>query len=389
LAVSPTTTEPGQARRRILFLNWNWIVGGQEVVLLDILARLDRSRYEAFVVCYAEGLLVDTLRAQGIRTFLVPPHRIRQPYRLARAIASLMAIVVRERIDVIHCNGDNLLFYGALAAAPRRVPCVWHVYEPVVTHGNSYERFFYLAQRQLRAAFTIFGTAAVEESYLRDYPRLGPHAAVMPGVDVDALTLGADANAGRAALGLAEGTPILLVIGRLQRTKGHDLLLEAAAGLAGDFPAPHFVFCGGAPVMTDEDYPTRLRGLVDELGLTGRVHFTGQTSEAMKRHLLAAATLLVHPAHREAFGIVVLEGMAAGKPVVVTDAVGPASILAGSDAGVVVPRRNAAALRDALRKLLSDPAQAQRMGERGRVHVRERYGTGAMAGASRASTKRF
>jgi len=376
--VHSTVIEPEQARRRILFLNWNWIIGGQEVVMLDVLRRLDRSRYEALVVCYAEGLLVDTLRNEGFRTFLVPQHRIRQPYRLARALASLMAIVVRERIDVIHCNGDSLLFYGALAAIPRRVPCVWHVYEPVNTDGNAYVRFLYLAQRYMRAAFTIFGTAAVEENYLRHYPRLGAHAAIMPGVDADALMRNADADAGRAALGLPKGAPLLLVIGRLQRSKGQDVLLEAAAGLEGDFPAPHLVFCGGPPTGIDEDYPDHLRSLAEKLGLGGRVHFTGHASEELKRNLLAATTVLVHPADREAFGIAVIEGMAASKPVVVTDAIGPVTILAGSEAGLVVPRRNVPALREALHRVLSAPVEAQHMGERGRIHVRERYSTDAM-----------
>ena len=371
-------TVPETGRRRVLFLNLNWIVGGQEVVMLDLLRRLDQTRYEPFVVSSAEGLLTRTLRAEGIPTYLLPPHRLRKPLAVARAIAHLTQVLARERIDLVHCNGDSLLFYGALAAAPLGIPCVWHVYEPVATGGNAYIRFLYLSQRRLRPAFTIFGTAAVEESYLRDYPRLGPHASIMPGVDVDALAHDADAARARAVLGVPPDVPLLLVIARLQRSKGQRELLEALARLSGDFPAPHVAFCGGAPVQTDEDYPGELERLVVELGLTGRVHFAGQTSDALKRDLLAAATLLVHPAHREAFGIVVLEGMAAGKPVVVTDAVGPASILAGSDAGLVVPARDVAALREALRRILTDPETARRMGERGRAHVRARYSSEGM-----------
>lgn len=378
-------TTPAAAPARVLFLNLNWIIGGQEVVLLDIIRGLDRTRYEPLAVCFAEGLLAETLRAEGVPTFVLPAHRLRQPIRLARAIATITALLVRERIALVHCNGDSLLFYGALAAAPLRVPCVWHVYEPVATHGNSYVRAIYLVQRQLRPAFTIFGTAAVEANYLRNYPRLGRHhVAIMPGVDAGELARDADADAARRELGIPRGAPILLVIARLQRDKGHRELLEAAARLPADVPPPHLVFCGRAPVVASEDDSAELRRRASELGLSDRLHMTGQAAESLKRNLLAAATALVHPAHREAFGIAVAEAMAVGKPVVVTDCVGPTTIVAGSGAGLIVPRQDVDALCSALEQLLRDPESARRMGERGAAHVRERFSKMAMvAGVER------
>ncbi|HEX6277288.1 MAG TPA: glycosyltransferase family 4 protein, partial [Polyangiaceae bacterium] len=313
-------------------------------------------------------------------TYVLPPHRIRQPLTFARAVAKLARILHRERIDLIHCNGDGLLLYGALAGALRRTPCIWHVYEPVNTDGSAYSRFFYLAQRQLRAAWTIFGTAAVEPSYLEHYPRLGPRSAIMPGVDVDALGRGADPEAARRRLGIPEGAPVLLLIGRIQRSKGQRELIEALARLRGNFEPPHVVLCGGPPLMTDEDFPDELTRLAADLGVTDRVHATGHVSDEAKRDLLAAATVLVHPAHREAFGIAVIEGMAAGKPVVVTDAIGPTSIVAGSGAGEIVPARDVPALAEALQRRLENLNESAEMGAAGQRRVRERYSKAAMVG---------
>ena len=115
------------------------------------------------------------------------------------------------------------------------------------------------------------------------------------------------------------------------------------------------------------------RSLAHELGVAERVHFVGGVTEAEKRDLLQAATALVHPALREAFGIVVAEGMGAGKPVIVTDCVGPSSIVRGSGAAEVVPRGDVNALAAAMWKLLDDPAHARRLGELGRAHVRAHY----------------
>jgi glycosyltransferase involved in cell wall biosynthesis len=360
-------------RRRILFLNAVGVIGGQEMVLLDLVRGLDPARFESVVASVLPGALTDVLRAEGRAAHVLPPHRLRKPHTLARTLVALARLLREERIDIVHCNGDALLFYGAVAGALRRVPCVWHVYEPVVTRGHAYARFFYETQRHLRADWTIFGTAAVEESYLSCYPRLGPHSAIMPGVDIDAVTRDADGERARRRFGLPPDAPLLLVIGRLTRWKGQREAIEALAALPAFTPAPHLVLCGGPPYLTDEDYPDELVRVTRSLGLEERVHFVGAATEAEKRDLLLAATALVHPAQREAFGIVVIEGMAAGKPVVVTDAVGPRSIVEGSGAGELVPRGDVRALADAVARVLSDPERARSMGAVGQAHVRAHY----------------
>jgi len=368
--------EPMQPRG-ILFLNTEGVIGGQEMVLLDLVRGLEPSRYRAVVASLFPGPLTDVLVAEGRRAVVLPQHRLRKPATLLAALVALGRLLRDERIDIVHCNGDSMLFYGAVAGVPRRLPCVWHVYEPVGTRANLYERFFYETQRRLRPAWTIFGTAEVEESYAHNYPRLGPHTSIMPGVDIDAVTRGADAERARRRFGLPPA-PLFLVIGRLQRSKGQREAIEALAALATPAAAPHLVLCGGPPIRTDEDYPEELARLARSFGLESRVHFVGAVSESEKFDLLSAASALVHPAQREAFGIVVIEGMAAGKPVIVTDAVGPKSIVAGSDAAEIVPRRDVAALAAAMARVLADPERARQMGERGRAHVRARYDKATM-----------
>jgi glycosyltransferase involved in cell wall biosynthesis len=372
-----SASAPMNSSPRILFLNSLGIVGGQEVVMLDIIRHLDR-RYGVVAATLLDGPLVQELRSLAVETHVLPPHRIRQPLRFACALRALRHIIERERIDIVHCNGDTLLIYGALAVMGLGTPCVWHVYEPVSKRGSGFVRLVYQVQRRLRAAWTIFGTAAVKESYLADYPRLGGHTEIMPGVDVEGVNRGADAGAARRALGIPDDVPILLVIARLQRSKGQRELLEAVARLDGFDPAPHVVLCGGRAVMTDEDFYDELVALARTLGLSERIHLTGHVTDAEKKNLLAAATLLVHPAQREAFGIAVIEGMAAGKPVVVTDAVGPTSIVAGSGAGEIVKAKDIAALAGGIRKRLENPGESRKMGELGRARVLERYSIASM-----------
>ena len=364
--------------RRVLFLNTMGVLGGQEVVLLDIVRGLDPSRYQAVVASLFHGDLTETLRAEGRTAYVLPPHRLRRPLQVVRTLSALASLLRRERIDILHVNGDSLLFYGGLAAFPQRVPCVWHVHEPVATRGSAWVRFFYETQRLMHPAWTVSNTEAVRQSYLAAYPRLGPSTAIMPSVDVASFGLDADGERARRRFELPPTAPILLVIGRLQRSKGQRQAVEALAACVGPAEPPHLVLCGGPPYGIDEDFPAELRDLARALGLEQRVHFVGAVTEGEKRDLLAACTAFVHPALREAFGIVVIEGMAAGRPVIVTDAAGPKSIVQGTGAGELVPAGNVAALAEAITRVLRDPERATRMGELGRALAAERYDTRAM-----------
>jgi len=364
--------------RRILLLNTMGVLGGQEMVLLDIVRGLDPTRYEALVASLFPGELTDTLRAEGRTAYVLPRHRLRRPLQLGRTLTALARLLERERIDILHVNGDSLLFYGGLAAFPKRVPCVWHVHEPVATRGSAWVRFFYETQRLMHPAWTIANTEAVRQSYLAAYPRLGPATTITPSADVASFAVGADAERARRRFQLPPTAPLLLVIGRLQRSKGQRQAVEALAECAGLGEPPHLVLCGGPPHGIDEDFPAELRALTRARGLEQRVHFVGAVTEGEKRDLLAACTVFVHPALREAFGIVVVEGMAAGKPVIVTDAAGPKSIVQGTGAGELVPAGDVPALAQAITRVLGAPEHAARMGELGRALAAERYDTRAM-----------
>ena len=115
-----------------------------------------------------------------------------------------------------------------------------------------------------------------------------------------------------------------------------------------------------------------------EAGVGARIRLCGYVSEEEKRDILAAATLIVHPALSEPFGISVIEGMAVGKPVVATDCVGPSLIIADGETGLLVPRGDAGALAGAMLSLLDHPDQARRMGKCGQARVLEEYTVSAM-----------
>ncbi len=133
----------------------------------------------------------------------------------------------------------------------------------------------------------------------------------------------------------------------------------------------------------EEGYTETLRALAAGEGVAERVVFAGTVTGAAKNELLRRAAVLVLPSYSENFGNVVLEAMAQGCPVVVTREVGAASIVEQSGAGLVVDG-DAAALAEALRRLLGDDGLRAEMGRRGRATAVTGYSWEAVAGRMKA-----
>lgn len=158
--------------------------------------------------------------------------------------------------------------------------------------------------------------------------------------------------------------PFLLFLGRINWKKGLDRLIAALP----EIPDCRLVIAGN----DDEGLQPALEAQSAAAGVRGRVAFVGPVHGEAKAALLRHARMLVLPSHSENFGNVVLEAMAAGRPVVVTPGVGAADIVRESGAGAVL-QGQPADLAAGIRRLLSSPADLDRMGELGRDFVRHRY----------------
>ena len=169
---------------------------------------------------------------------------------------------------------------------------------------------------------------------------------------------------------IVNGQPFVLFLGRINWKKGLDRLLAAFARL----DDARLVIAGN----DDDRYRPALEERAQRLGLADRVTFTGPVHGAAKAALLGGAQLLVLPSYSENFGNVVLEAMAAGRPVVVTPEVGLAPVVASVGAGLVA-EGGPESLSRAIATLLSDPAQRLEMGKRGERAVAERFTWPAVA----------
>jgi glycosyltransferase involved in cell wall biosynthesis len=161
---------------------------------------------------------------------------------------------------------------------------------------------------------------------------------------------------------------VILFIGQLIGRKGFDLLARAMPAVVQAVPQANFVF-----VSHNRQGEAELQRLVAAGGVADRLHLLGSVDEDEKIRLLRSADVIAAPSRYEGFGIPLIEGMAAGKPVVTTDVPAGNELIEHEHTGLLVPYDDVDALAAALVRVLHDPALAQRLVAAGRQVVCEHY----------------
>ncbi len=338
--------------------------GGAEVYMLNLFRRLDRDQFIPLVAQLRPGPLNDELAQMGVKTFVLPRHRMREVPAVLRTILELRRIIRREGIGLVHGNGFRAHVYAGIAAWLARVPCAWLV------HTVEQPSWFTSLMPRIPVARVV---ANCERTARYFVARGLPVTLLHPSVDPDHL----QRQTSREVLAKHHGIPVsarwICLGARLQRYKGHEFFLRSLAALPPEFGDTHGIIMGGTLFGMEESYPAELKALAASLGIAHRVHFTGFIPDEDLHGLLAAGELLVHPALDEDFGLIVAEAQALGRPVVAFASVGPAAIIDDGATGRLVPIGDQARLTAGIREVLGQPELGAGWGAAARVRARELF----------------
>jgi glycosyltransferase involved in cell wall biosynthesis len=333
--------------------------GGPEKTILLGSARADASRY-AVTVCYLrdgrdEIFHIDR-RAQALPVdYLEVVERHSLDPTVWRPLRSLIRT---RRIDIVHAH-DYKTDLLALALA---------FVEPVIPmstahgwagHSAKEQRFYYPADRWLLARFpaVVAVSSDIREALVRAGARPARVSVVPNGVDADVFRRDPDRERdARRALGFLDGDQVIGAVGRLESEKNYPLLMRVFGDLAREFPRLKLIVGGDGSQRPD------LERLLAELRLDGRCFLPGHIKDVSVLH--HALDLFVMCSDNEGSPNAVLEAMALGTPVVASDVGGIADLIRHQVDGLLVPRRDAAALATAIRRTFTDIAGAR---ERARV----------------------
>jgi D-inositol-3-phosphate glycosyltransferase len=199
---------------------------------------------------------------------------------------------------------------------------------------------------------------------LRDYAAHASRIATIPcGVDTDLFTPGDRAEA-RRRLGL-DDRPVLLWVGRIAPIKGLDTLLDTVARLREGGQDMRLLVVGGDADEPTSGHETSLRQRIARLGLVDSVRFVGPQPQSVLPLYYAAADLTVLPSYYESFGMVALEAMACGSPVIASRVGGLVTTVRDGVTGFLVPDGDVGALAERIETLVTDPELRWRLGREG------------------------
>ena len=365
---------------RVMLFDHTAQLGGGEIALLEMVAQFDRTKVTPIVVVASEGLLPERMRPIAETHVLPLDAEVVQARKddlgsgasaVAKQVSKSLSYILKlarfmreNRIDLVHTNSLKADILGGVAAKLARRPLIWHVRDRIEDDylPRPVVQIFRLLARTLPNF--IIGNSKATLATLHVGDRIATQD-VASGVDLSTFGPSKAVDDGnRETLDVG-------IIGRLCEWKGQHIFLRAAAKIQSEFPSARFKIIG-APLFGEEAYAEELRQLSRSLGLENVVDFMGFRSDV--RQLIPKLDLVVHASTTgEPLGQVILQGMAAGKPVIATAGGGVLEIVEDGVTGILVPMGDVDGMATAMRRILASADIGGEMGKLGRRRVEIRY----------------
>ena len=353
---------------------------GASRCLLRTMSFFVKDGHEVHVVLPCRGPLVQLLAKSGVRIHILQHlaiidraqmrtmrGKLAFPFRFVSSTAVLIALILRYRVDVVHTN-TAVLPTAPLAARLTGRRGVWHIREFFSEFPGLWR--FYQHYMGLFSSRLIAISRAVEVQFA---PRLRSKCIIIyDGLDADDAMNDPDAA---LALRASVGNPrqLIGVVGRIKFVrKGQEVLVKAAALLRERFPDVRYLVVGTVSPGSEEQLD-RLKELIRTNRLEDRFFFTGDMKDV--RNVYAALDITVVPSiQAEPFGLVVMESMAQGTPVVGSRCGGIPEQVVDGETGLLFAPGNEQELAHALACLLEHDQLRHSMGRAGQARARQVFG---------------
>lgn len=347
----------------VLFTIPNFITAGSGRAMLNIIERLDRTRFQAAVCVLKKGGDLDAevlrLGCQLMEAPFVIPARpyLSLPMRARRAAAPFR----KHRFQLWHSFHYTSDYTEPLVARFAGAKA-WVFTKKNMGWKDRAWRVRSLLASRIVALNTDMNTEFFGSRCYRSKSRLVPRGVVTERFQASATSH----SLLRQQCGLRNDSIVVGCVGHLVPVKGHPTLLQALARVPG-----MVLFIAGRPM--DEEYTAAMHKLVGESDLEDRVHFLGGVSDVPGLH--AELDIFAFPSRMPGEGcpVALLEAMSCGKPCVATDIPGSRDLIEHGKSGLLVPPENPEALAAALRRLAESPSLRRELGAAARQRVLDRY----------------
>lgn len=357
---------------RVAYIDHTAKWSGGEVALFNILTHIG-EQINPLVILAEEGTLAERLREKGIDVRIIPMDesirsRGRNAVNLGAPAAAikllsygrkLAPLLKEEKVDCVHTNSLKSALYGAIAAKKAGIPLIWHIRDHI---GTPYLKPVVAKVIRLLSRLLPNGVIANSHSTL--------NALELPRSKKTLVVYSAFAKAIGNGIGKRDQKDFnVLLVGRLAHWKGQHIVLEAAKSFK-DKPNVKFWLAGDA-LFGEEAYKQELLQKIEKDNITN-VSLLGHVDDI--QGLMNTADLLIHTSVTpEPFGQVIVEGMAAGLPVIASNEGGPVEIVVPGETGLLIEPGDPKLLAESIQWMLDHPEERKRMAASGMKRVKEHF----------------
>ena len=340
---------------------------GPDKQLAEMIARLDKSRFDVHLCCFQESERLSRL-AEHCSQLVLP---VKSIYRLNgwRQMRRARRYINENGIDIVHTFMVKANILGVMAARKSRCRAILSSRRNL---GYWLTPFYLRLYRRLNKSTTrLVANSERVRKFVIETEGVAPDKVdvLYNGVDMTTYAPGCGDPAVPRSLGIPDGAKLVGIVANLRPVKDHALFLRAAKLVAGRVPEAAFVLVGTGPLREE------LARLATDLGIAGKVFFTdgaGTVQDFLGRMCIGCLS-----SESEGFSNALIEYMAAGLPVVATDAGGNAEAVENDVTGYIVPHGNPEALAEPIAELLGDDTKRIEMGRRSLERCREMFEIGA------------
>lgn len=363
----------------ILFLHAGAELYGADVILLEILKGLDKNKYKPYVILPNKGPLVGEISKLGIevsvydypilrRQFFTPKGIIHYGLNMIRSIAYLRQFIKKNNIDIIHSNTLAVLEGGILHLLLKKKH-IWHVHE-IITNPRFLNNFYRQFTPRLSTK-VICVSQAVNDNLIQGQEKFKDRFVVLHnGIDSKRFKP-AESNKIRNELNISEDEILIGMLGRVNKIKGQNFLLDAAENIIKRYNNVSFLLVGGVFKGQEKLMMDLLERSSGE-GLKGKIYISDfrLDSEEIYNNLDIFVLPSIQP---DSFPTVVLEAMSSGLPVVANVTGGVKEMVEDNSNGFLLYTIDKDRMVEALERLIQDEKLRESFGRRSREIIEKEF----------------
>ncbi len=352
-------------KRKILHITQS--VGGIETYILNILANIDRDRFEMSLICPLDsGGLSKRASDLDVAVYRVRMRREISPFYDLQNLFEISGIVRKIKPDLIHAHSSKAGILGRIAAVLNRIPVIYTPNAYAFLGSTGFKRAMYLLIEIAIRPFTSLLLAVGQSEYERSV-----HDVRFPLERVRTVENAIKILETPTRLETSPGSvPLVLMVGRLNYQKNPEMFVRAAHIVANQVPNAEFRIIGGG---YQEFHGKLTRNLVASLFLKERLKILNWMDQDSLVKLMERAQVIVVPSRYDGLPFLVLEAMAMGKPVVGTRVDGVKDAIADGETGFLVELDDVKSMAERIILLLKDPELRSRLGNAGWKRVEREF----------------